>query len=76
MANKRCKSNDPHVIALAQLSGSRVLYSEDSELRDDFRDPTLLEPRGMLLPLGDSENARKNRHRMLTAPDLCRARKT
>ena len=32
-----CKSNDPHVIALAQVSGARLLYSNDGNLQQDFK---------------------------------------
>ena len=32
------KSDDPHVLALAQVSGARLLYSNDQDLSDDFRD--------------------------------------
>ena len=74
VTGERCVSDDPHVIALAQLSGARVLYSTDGDLRDDFRNTALLRPRGSLLPLHESENARKNRHRILTALDLCPTR--
>ncbi len=31
-----CKSDDPHVIALARVSGARVLFSADQELGADF----------------------------------------
>ena len=31
-------SDDPHILALAQLSGARLLYSNDNELRRDFKD--------------------------------------
>lgn len=42
-----CRSDDPHVIALAQLSGARLLYSNDGLLRQDFSDKKLLnEPPG------------------------------
>lgn len=38
-----CKSNDHHVIALAQVSGARLLYSNDRDLQDDFRDKGLID---------------------------------
>ena len=42
-----CKSNDHHVIALAQVSGARLLYTNDRDLQDDFRDERLIDnPRG------------------------------
>jgi hypothetical protein len=37
-----CVSDDPHVIALARVSGARVLFSEDRDLWDDFRNPQLV----------------------------------
>lgn len=41
------KSNDPHVLALAQSSGARLLYSNDGDLQDDFRNKELIDqPRG------------------------------
>lgn len=42
-----CTSDDPHVIALAQLSGARLLCSHDQLLHCDFRDKRLVDrPRG------------------------------
>ena len=42
-------SNDAHVIALAQVSGARLLYSNDSDLQDDFKDKSLIDsPRGRI----------------------------
>lgn len=42
-----CNSNDPHVVALALVSGARVLFSDDQALHADFKDPKLLNrPRG------------------------------
>lgn len=44
-------SNDPHVIALAQVSGARLLVSNDEELRKDFKKRQFLQnPRGKILP--------------------------
>ncbi len=38
LQNKQvCRSNDPHVIALAQVSGSRLLYSHDGDLHTGRR---------------------------------------
>jgi hypothetical protein len=42
-----CKSNDPHVIALARAAQARVLVSDDRDLFQDFKNPRLLSnPRG------------------------------
>ena len=37
-----CRSDDPHVIALAKVSGARILCSNDKDLREDFRNPKLI----------------------------------
>lgn len=40
-------SDDPHIIALAQVSGSRLLHSFDVDLHRDFTNPDLInQPRG------------------------------
>jgi hypothetical protein len=43
---KRCKSDDPHIIALAQISGARLLCSHDEGLANDFTNVELIKPRG------------------------------
>ena len=35
------KSNDPHIIALAMITGVKVLVSEDKTLHGDFKNPRL-----------------------------------
>ena len=40
--DRRCRSDDPHVLALARISGARLLYTNDSTLQEDFTDPALL----------------------------------
>lgn len=42
-----CRSNDPHIIALARVSWARVLCTLDRELQADFKNPRLVpRPRG------------------------------
>ncbi len=42
-----CRSDDPHVLALARVSGARTLCSEDRALQEDFGNPKLIsKPRG------------------------------
>ena len=42
-----CRSDDPHIVALAQVSGARLLCSDDGDLCTDFKNPALLSnPRG------------------------------
>lgn len=54
------RSNDQHVLALARLSGARLLYSRDEALREDFRNKNLLaDPRGKLYPEGKGADCRR-----------------
>lgn len=41
-----CKSDDAHIIALARVSGVRLLCSHDKDLHRDFTNPRLLSPAG------------------------------
>jgi hypothetical protein len=44
-----CKSDDPHVIALARVSGARVLFSNDRDLGADFANLALVpRPQGKI----------------------------
>lgn len=39
-------SDDPHVLALAVVSGCRLLYSDDAALHQDFGNLRILRPKG------------------------------
>ncbi len=66
-----CRSNDWHIIALAQLSGARLLYSSDRDLHADFKNKALVDnPRGKIYPTGLGDD--KARKRLLGTRDLCR----
>ena len=67
-----CRSNDHHVIALAQVSGARLLYSNDRALQRDFKDKRLIDnPRGRVYStLVDQEFSDPHR-RLLGRRDLC-----
>lgn len=69
--NSLCKSNDEHVIALAQVSGARLLYAKDEKLEEDFRNKTLIDkPRGVLYP---KENIQGGHHKWLHRHrDICK----
>ncbi len=42
-----CRSNDHHIIALAQVSGARLLFTNDKALTKDFKNKDLIaSPRG------------------------------
>ncbi len=42
----KIKSDDPHIIALAQVSGARMLYSGEEALHADFKNNKFLKPTG------------------------------
>ena len=49
--NSLCESDDEHVIALAKVSGARLLYADDKKLEKDFRNKKLIDtPRGKIYP--------------------------
>lgn len=44
-----CSSDDPHILALACVSGARTLYTEDADLMNDFRNERLVpRPKGRI----------------------------
>lgn len=67
------KSNDPHVLALAQISGARLLYSNDRNLRSDFANPRLINsPRGKIYSTLRSKEFGRPHRSLLSRSDLCR----
>jgi hypothetical protein len=49
LAMNICQSDDPHIIALAQISGARTLCSHDGALHGDFKNKALIDgPRGSI----------------------------
>lgn len=68
-----CKSNDPHVIALAQVSGARLLYSGDKDLHEDFGNTRLIQnPGGKIYSTQISGHFSKGHRGLLRRRDLCR----
>jgi hypothetical protein len=47
-AKQYLKSDDAHIIALAQVSLCRLLFSRDQDLHSDFCNPRILRPRGRI----------------------------
>ncbi len=70
VAEASYQSNDEHVLALARVSGARILYSRDKALRKDFRNRQLIaDPRGKLYP--ESIGATKCRQWLQRQRGLC-----
>lgn len=76
------RSDDPHILALAQVSGARLLYSNDRDLSDDFRDKRLIyNPQGKVYttrkdkkntPPAQDNTKFRPRHRELLKRNVCR----
>ena len=73
LAGKTCKSNDRHVLALAAVSGARLLYTNDRALIDDFRDRKILPNPGKVYTTGSSKSVTSTHKRLLARRDLCRS---
>ena len=68
-----CKSNDLHVLALALVSGARLLYTNDTALIDDFGNREIVtRPRGKIYTTAQNADVTDAHRRLLGARDLCR----
>lgn len=66
----KLKSNDIHIIALARVSGARLLFSRDGALHKDFRNPKII-----AAPRGKVYQRNKPAHtRLLARAPECRMR--
>ena len=73
----RCRSNDAHVIAVARISGARLLYSNDKRLNKDFVDPQLVPvPCGQVYTTNDSTDYLPVHQALLDRRDLCPSTRT
>ena len=44
-----CESDDQHILALARVSNTRILFTNDDALQNDFRNPNIISnPRGQI----------------------------
>lgn len=61
-----CKSNDHHIIALAQVSGARMLFSNGRLLQQDFKNSTLInQPSGTVYSTLRSKAFTRDRRQQL-----------
>ena len=66
-------SDDPHIIALAQIGGVRLLYSNDGDLQRDFGRKDLIDnPRGRVYSTRDSKAFDRRKRNLLARKDLCK----
>ena len=67
-----CKSNDAHVLALARVSGARLLFTNDRDLQDDFRDRGIVGgTRGRIYTTREYQDVRNSHRSLLSRDDLC-----
>ena len=72
---ERCRSNDTQIIALAQISGARLLYSNDKVLHEDFGNKSLIDkPRGKVYSTNEHKDFTNTHVRLLNNRNLCRNR--
>ena len=71
--DRACVSNDAHVVALAQVSGARLLYSNDNDLQQDFNNYRLIRsPRGKVFTTNNEKTQFDRSKKRLLKLDLCR----
>ena len=64
-------SDDPHVLAIAQISGARLLYTNDTDLQDDFDNRDLIgDPRGKVYSTLVDTTFEKDRRDFLAGPSV------
>ena len=69
-----CKSDDAHVLALARVSGARLLFTNDQALQSDFGNPQIIGGvRGRIYTTLVHQNVSKTHRDLLNRADLCSA---
>ena len=67
-----CGSDDEHVLALARLSGARLLFTNDRALQDDFRNRGIIGGvRGRIYTTRERPDVRRSHIDLLRRRDLC-----
>lgn len=67
------QSDDPHVLALAIVSGARLLYANDRNLHKDFKNPAILGhgDRGTIYSSLAHKDIRPVHRKLLRRSDIC-----
>ena len=66
-----CRSDDEHVVALALVSGARLLYTNDGDLIKDFKNRQIIAG-GKVYTTDQVDRVTSAHKRLLTARDICR----
>ncbi len=69
---KICKSNDQHVLALARVSGARLLFADDGNLQSDFGNREIIGGvRGKVYSTKVNKHVTSTHRRLLSRSDHC-----
>ena len=72
LPNELVESDDHHVLALANASGARLLFTNDNPLQDDFRNRRIVGgTRGRIYTTGRNSNVTDTHRQLLQRGDLC-----
>ena len=67
-------SNDEHVLALAQVTGARLLFTNDHALQQDFQNREIITgTRGRIYTTVERNDVRRTHRNLLRRNDLCAA---
>ena len=66
------RSDDPHVLALARISGARLLFTNDDDLQRDFKNRDIVNnPRGVIYTTRVRQDVTRTHRDLLRRTDLC-----
>ncbi len=72
MSSQGIRSNDSHILALARISGARLLFTNDRDLQQDFGDSAILQgTRGRVYTTIERSDVRRTHRQLLRRTDLC-----
>ena len=68
---KICGSDDEHILALARVSDTRILFTNDDALQNDFRNPNIISnPRGQIYTTAVHTDVRRVHRNILSARNV------
>lgn len=71
-SNAACQSDDEHILALAQVSGARLLFTNDRALTRDFKEKRIVDtPRGKVYSTLQTGEVTRTHRDLLRRTDLC-----
>ena len=57
----KAKEKDSHILALALISGARMLFSNDKALHHDFKNTSIISPKGKVFSTNDKSYTNDNK---------------